>query len=113
ADRFEILFVEGAGGLMVPITWDFNYLDLAKAVSAEVIVVALNRLGVINHTLLTVKMCELSGVKVKGVVLNSFKDFDESFETNLDSLSRLLDVPVSPFFSKADISKVLKDLSIS
>ncbi|WP_457678609.1 dethiobiotin synthase [Thermovibrio sp.] len=105
------LVVEGAGGLMVPITWNYSYLSLVKELSLPVIVVALNKLGVINHALLTVKVCESEGVKVLGVVLNSFKEEDESFSTNLSSLKRLLKVPVIPFFSETDGEKALALLS--
>ena len=113
----ELLFrspavIEGAGGIMVPITWEFSFLDLAVELSLPVVVVALNKLGVINHTLLTVNVCQSAGLKVLGVVLNSYRRFDESFQTNLQSLKRLLTVPVVPFSSCQDVSKVSEELGL-
>lgn len=65
------LVVEGAGGLLVP----FNYkgetmLDMVKNWELEVVVVSRNYLGSINHTLLTLKVLEDSGVKVLGLIFN-------------------------------------------
>ena len=65
------LVVEGAGGILVP----FNYkgetmLDMAKNWETEVVVVSRNYLGSINHTLLTLKILQNSGVKVLGLIFN-------------------------------------------
>jgi len=113
----ELLFrspavVEGAGGIMVPITWEFSFLDLAKELSLPVVVVALNKLGVINHTLLTINACSIVGLEVRGVVLNSFQKFDKSFNTNLYSLRKLLKVPVVPLFSCQDIKVAVEELNL-
>ena len=65
------LVVEGAGGILVP----FNYkgetmLDMAKNWETEVVVVSRNYLGSINHTMLTLKILQDSGVKVLGLIFN-------------------------------------------
>jgi dethiobiotin synthase len=104
SQEYEEVFFEGAGGILVPITWNYTFLDLAKELGMYVVVVALNKLGVINHTLLTVRVCECEGVRVKCVILNNKEKFDESVETNYESLKRLLDVPVYLFASPADVS---------
>jgi len=49
----DILLVEGAGGLMVPITKDFMMIDLAKKLGSKVLLVTPSRLGCINDTLLS------------------------------------------------------------
>ena len=53
ADEHEIVLVEGAGGWEVPITEDFSMADLAAALNIPVCVVVANRLGAINHSVLT------------------------------------------------------------
>jgi dethiobiotin synthetase len=106
-ERYSPLLVEGAGGLLVPITWNFTYLNLAKELQATVIVVALNKLGVLNHTLLTCEVLRYNGVKVGCVVLNYKEEFDESVKSNLDSLRRLLPLPVYPFSSQEDAFQIL------
>ena len=49
----DVLLVEGAGGLMVPITEDFNMLDLAQKLDANVLLVTPSKLGCINDTILS------------------------------------------------------------
>ena len=50
---FEIVIVEGAGGLMSPLGEDFDSLDLLTALRAEPVIVSANKLGVVNHVRLT------------------------------------------------------------
>src|SRR5208337_2855164 len=48
----DVVLVEGAGGIAVPLRWNFNYADLAAALDLEVILVIANRLGCLNSALL-------------------------------------------------------------
>lgn len=66
----ELTFVEGAGGLLSPITWDRTLLDVATALDARVLLVAADRLGTLNHTLLTLHALEAARVPCLGVVMN-------------------------------------------
>lgn len=70
-DRYDVVLVEGAGGLMVPIDRDYLMVDLARDVGAPVVVVARLGLGTINHTLLTVEQARMKGLDVAGVIFNS------------------------------------------
>ncbi len=90
------MLVEGVGGWTVPLSWSVRASDLAVALGWPVLVVAADRLGVINHTLLTVEAVRASGLGVCGVVLNRLAP-DHSSEHNLNDLRRLLDVPVLAF----------------
>ena len=54
-ERFDVLLVEGAGGLLSPLGEDFNSRDLIAALRATPIVVCPNRLGVVNQVLLTLE----------------------------------------------------------
>ena len=99
-DGFEGLrLVEGVGGWRVPLTLSprFEVVDLAQHLSLPVVVVAANRLGVLNHTVLTVEAVRTAGLEVVGVVLNDLGGDDASCAHNLDDLNRLLDVPVFAF----------------
>lgn len=71
ADR---LVVEGAGGIMVPISEDHLMLDLIKKLALPVILVARSSLGTINHTLLSLDVLNRHGLKIIGVVMNGPKD---------------------------------------
>ena len=64
------LLVEGVGGWTVPLGGGLRVSALAAALGYPVLVVAANRLGVLNHTLLTVEAIQQQGLPVAGVVLN-------------------------------------------
>ncbi|MES2524532.1 MAG: dethiobiotin synthase [Gemmatimonadota bacterium] len=91
ADR-DLLLVEGAGGLLVPITVETTFLDLFGRWACELIVVAGNRLGVLNHVLLTVRAAESAGVPVRAIVLTSYSSGEPTIAqaTNYDALRLLL-----------------------
>jgi dethiobiotin synthetase len=96
----DAILVEGAGGLLVPITRDMAYDGLFVQWGLDLIVVAGNRLGAINHTLLTVRAAHDAGLRVRGVVLNALGPEPGGIaeRTNLEALSELLEpVPVLPF----------------
>ncbi|HET9132768.1 MAG TPA: dethiobiotin synthase [Gemmatimonadales bacterium] len=99
AEAAELTLVEGAGGLFAPLTWKRNLLDVARRHGAPVLVVGADRLGTINHTLLTLAMLDLSGCTCLGVVLNRLPGTpsdDVSVGTNLRQLQRLRpDLPMA------------------
>lgn len=51
----DLLIVEGAGGLMVPITQNYNMIDLAKELNLHTLLVSPSKLGCINDTLLSME----------------------------------------------------------
>ncbi|WP_291319969.1 dethiobiotin synthase [Desulfonatronospira sp.] len=75
-DTEETLIIEGAGGIMVPLNDDLLILDWVRSLAVPVLIVAPNRLGVINHTLLTIKAIGCCGVKILGVILNGQPNMD-------------------------------------
>lgn len=70
ADSADITLIEGAGGALVPLNEEETTLNLIKRLDLPVIVVADNRLGVINHTLLTLEVLKQSAIEIGGVVIN-------------------------------------------
>lgn len=68
--RHEFMVVEGAGGIMVPLSKNYCYLDLAEALGLPVLIVARPGLGTINHTLLTISALREKGISISGVVIN-------------------------------------------
>jgi dethiobiotin synthetase len=85
----EVTLVEMAGGLLAPLAWDWSAVDLAEALGASVLVVGCNKLGTINHTLLTLGALELGGILAAGVVLSPPDVPDVSMATNRDAIVRL------------------------
>ncbi|MHC4915784.1 MAG: dethiobiotin synthase [Planctomycetota bacterium] len=68
--RHEFLIVEGVGGLAVPLTARTDVADMAAAMGLPLVVVAADRLGVLNHTLLTLELAARRNLRVAGVILN-------------------------------------------
>ncbi|HTG01786.1 MAG TPA: dethiobiotin synthase [Nitrospirota bacterium] len=68
--RHDRLIIESAGGIMVPITGSFTFLDLAEMISAPVFVVARPGLGTINHTMLTLAALRQRSIEVAGIIIN-------------------------------------------
>ena len=97
-ERFDRVVVEGVGGWLVPIREDYFMSDLAVEMRLPVLVVALNRLGCLNHTMLTLRSVTASGLPCAGVVLNSPipEDGDFALSTNRDVLARTAGVPMLP-----------------
>lgn len=90
-----ILLIEGAGGLMVPITKDFMMIDFPALLEAPVILVARLGLGTINHTLLSLEALEKRDIPVKGVILNNTLGLKTEAElTNEHVLKEYLKVPI-------------------
>lgn len=89
AEGMDVALVESAGGLLAPVAWDWNAADLAESLGARVLVVGADRLGVINHALLTVGAAELAGLLVAGVVLTAPEVADASTGTNAAAIARL------------------------
>ena len=96
-NRVEHVIVEGVGGWMVPIHRDYFVSDLAVAMKLPVLAVACNRLGCLNHAVLTVQSIAGYGLRRMGLVLNSggagISD-DIAALTNADVLRKIFDVPV-------------------
>lgn len=88
--------VEGAGGWRVPLAPGLEIPDVARRVEGKVWIVAADRLGVLNHTRLTVEAVQRDGLVVAGVALNALGR-DASTPHNLDDLRALLEVPVRRF----------------
>ena len=77
AERAEKVLVEGAGGFYSPISKHWLNADLAERIGLPVIIVAPNRLGTINQTLLTIEAVRQRGLTVAGVVLNRLSESDD------------------------------------
>jgi dethiobiotin synthetase len=90
AARHAAVVVEGAGGLLVPLTEGETYADLAVALALPVLVVARAGLGTVNHTALTIEALRRRGLAIAGVVLNrTTPEDDRSVPHNAGEIARL------------------------
>jgi len=82
AGRCDTLLVEGAGGLLSPLGADYSAIDLIRETEAETVLVAPNRIGVLNHVLLNLNVLNHAGRMPGSVVLMDQRQADYSAETN-------------------------------
>lgn len=77
AERYDVVLIEGAGGLYVPLTDDFFAIDYVAHRRLPAILVTNGRLGSINHTILSLEAIKSKGIQLAGVVYNQFFDKDK------------------------------------
>lgn len=75
-ELYDVVLIEGAGGIMVPINHQQTTIDYIVAMHLPLILVTTPRLGSINHTLLTLDACKSREVKVKMLAYNSYLEED-------------------------------------
>jgi dethiobiotin synthetase len=86
----DLALVEGAGGLLVPLTETATFADLARACDLRLLVVVGNRLGALNHARLTLDWAKTADLDVVGYVVNTLGAADDlAARTNIDVLHRL------------------------
>lgn len=90
ASRCQCLLIEGIGGLYVPLGQGFTVLDLIARLACEVIVVARNNLGTINHTRLTIAALQHIATMGLATVLMTLRKPDPSVSSNPRILADLL-----------------------
>ena len=103
----EQVLVEGVGGWAVPLAWSWGVPELAEALGLPVLLVAADRLGTLNHTLLSVGAIRARGLPLAGVVVNrgvgGASGEDPSRPHNLEDLRQLLPgLAVVPFPALAE-----------
>ncbi len=94
--RYDVVLVEGAGGLLVPIVRNYLMADLASEMGSELIIVARLGLGTINHSLLTIREAERRGLKVAGLIFSDVSGGKKGIpeKTNPQMVKHLSGVPV-------------------
>ena len=91
----DVVLVEGAGGLLVPLWGRYLYADLARDLGACVLVVVGARLGAINHALLTLEVAAARGLSVGGLIINHLQPAEDGASRTLESsLRELAPAPV-------------------
>ena len=102
--KYDVIIVEGIGGLLVPITRDYSVLDLAKDFGLPLIIVSRPGLGTINHTMLTVNCAIKEGLNVAGIIINYSHPPEGTLaeDTNPEIIRQISPVPIIGIFPRLE-----------
>lgn len=110
----SMLLVEGMGGIMTPILKNYFVTNLIKDMKIPSVLVTRTKVGTVNHTLMTVKMCEKYKIPIKGIIINDFdsngykiKDLTRDIE-DLTRIPVLGSIPFIDNFSDSSLNKIFK-----
>ena len=94
AAHYDPMIVEGAGGWYAPMARGYFMAHLAQDLRLPVLIVAANRLGCVNHVLLTIESIRALRLTAAGVILNGGDPDDEAVRTNPETLMEMTDCPL-------------------
>jgi dethiobiotin synthetase len=115
ASAHQYVIVEGAGGLMVPLSGGLLVADLARELGLPLLVVARPGLGTINHTVLTCFAAQQMGLQVAGVVVNGMPEHpglaEQGAPHQIGSLCGASVLGVWPHRNETDQMEIIDELS--
>ena len=109
----EMILVEGMGGIMTPILKNYYVTNLIKEMKIPAVIVTRSKVGTVNHTIMTIQMCQKYKIPIKGIIIN---DFDDGYPVNnlkrdLESLTGVKVLGSIPFIkdmSNASLNRIFK-----
>lgn len=109
----KMLLVEGMGGIMTPILENYFVVNLIKEMKIPVLIVTRSRIGTVNHTLMTIRMCEKYRIPIKGIIINNFEQgYSEKELTrdlkNLTGVKVLGSIPFIDDMSDSSLHAIFK-----
>jgi len=107
----DVLLVEGMGGIMTPILKNYYITHLIKDMSIPAIIVTRSNVGTVNHTIMTVKMCNEFKIPIKGIIINDFDSDGYKIKELTRDLKHLLGVSILgtiPFIDDLSDSSMYK-----
>jgi len=109
----DMLLVEGMGGIMTPILSDYYVINLIKEMKIPAVIVTRSRVGTVNHTIMTCKMCEKYKIPIKGIIINNFDDGYAENDLkrdlrNLTGINILGSIPFIDDLSDSSLHKIFK-----
>lgn len=109
----DTVLVEGMGGIMAPIRRDYFVYNLAGDMGIPVLLVARNRVGTINHVLMSVKVCRDGRIPIRGIIINDIDDGypADQLRRDLEDLTGLPVLGSIPRLSSLDYDVVSEAVS--
>ncbi|MDR3000097.1 MAG: dethiobiotin synthase [Fibromonadaceae bacterium] len=96
--QYDFIFMEGAGGLRVPIAQNFDMADLAKLSGFPVLLIAHPGLGTINHTLLSIDYLKSKNIEIMGFIFSWVEGVDFNSEIVMDNAKIIEKISKVPFY---------------
>ncbi len=90
----DFMIIEGAGGWSVPLSEDAMFVELVRALNADVMLVVGMKLGCINHALLSARQIQQDGCNLLGWIANGIDPDMPEYANNLKTLSKLMPAPL-------------------
>lgn len=90
----DILLIEGAGGVMVPLNSKQTFLDLIQVLQCEVILVVGSYLGTISHTLTAISALETRNIYIKQIIVNESEGSSVSLAQTIEGLKPFVQHPI-------------------
>lgn len=113
-NRHDFTIVEGIGGLMVPLSKDFSVADLASIINIPIILITSNRIGSINHIIMTYRLAILYKLKITGIIINNkckyletyYKLITNSLPRVVEELTQCKVLATIPYIKKPTAKKI-------
>lgn len=105
----DVLLVEGIGGIMTPILKNYFVTNLIKEMDLETIIVTSSRIGTVNHIIMTIKMCQNYGIKVRGIIINNLNSSGYPTHELKRDIEELTETPVIgsiPYIKDFNLEKI-------
>jgi len=109
----DMILVEGMGGIMTPILKNYYITNLIKEMKIPAVIITRSKIGTVNHTIMTCKMCEKYKIPVKGIIINNFENGYPIPELkrdlqNLTGIKVLGSIPFIKNLSDASLYRIFK-----
>ena len=105
----DVILVEGMGGVMTPILTHYFVTDFINKMNFDTIIITSSRIGTVNHTIMSCKMCQNYGIKTRGIIINVLDSNGYPIDPLKRDLEELTNIPVIgsiPYMEDFDLGKL-------
>ncbi|KEQ57087.1 ATP-dependent dethiobiotin synthetase BioD protein [Marine Group I thaumarchaeote SCGC AAA799-B03] len=110
----KMILVEGMGGIMTPILKNYYITNLIKEMKIPTVIVTRSKVGTVNHTIMTIQMCQKYKIPIKGIIINNFDDDGYPVKNlkrdlqNLTGVKVLGSIPFIKDMSDASLNRIFQ-----
>lgn len=109
SELHDCIIVEGMGGIMTPILKNYFITNLINDLELQTILITRNRIGTLNHTIMTCNVAKKYGIKIKGIIINEIDLDGYATDVLTDDLEDITGISVLgsiPFFNSLDVDQI-------